>query len=169
MAGGGGENGMRDADKIVFREVAFSQKVWILVRQTNASSLKYVGLPEYTPKAASCKAKTADSNVERRFVHPKGTDTGKGGGYELAGLVVDPTKFPREALAQIYKPNRIESVLKCWAAFTSSHPLTRGSAYWVQDDPTSKHYGCVMANVAGYQYVHGDYDLKDVVEVGTED
>ncbi|HEY1375769.1 MAG TPA: hypothetical protein VGF55_03210 [Gemmataceae bacterium] len=160
---------MRDADKVIFRQVAFSQKVWILVRQTNANSLKYVGLPDYTPKAASCKAKTADSNLERRFAHSEPTDTGKGWWYELAGLVVNPKMFPEKVLTQIYKPNRIESVLKCWAAFTASHPLTPGSAYRVQDDPTSKHYGCVMANVAGYKYVHGDYDLKDVVEMDTED
>ena len=163
------EHGMRDADKVVFREVAFSKKLWILVRQTNANSLKYVGLPEYTPKPAACKAKTADYNVERRQVHGKDADLAKGWWYELAGLVVDPTKFPTEMLPRIFKASRIDSAVRLWTDFASHHPLTQGSAYWVQDDPKSKHYGCVMMNNGGYKYIHSDYDLKDVVEVGTED
>lgn len=169
MAAGRDDHGMRDVDKIIFREVAFSQKVWILVRQTNSNSLKYVGLPEYTPKPASCKAKTADFNVEQRLVNPKGGDAGLSTIYELAGLVVDPSKFARELLPKVFKANRIESALKAWADFKAHHPLEKGSAYWVQDDPKSKHFGCVMMNTGGYKYIHSDYDLKDVVEVGTED
>jgi hypothetical protein len=59
--------------------------------------------------------------------------------------------------------------MRAWDSFAANHPLTQGSAYWVQEDRTSKHYGCVMLNHGGYKYIHGDYDLKDVVEVGTED
>lgn len=159
------EHGMRDVDRHVFRHVAFSLKIWILVRKTNTDSLKYVGLPDYTPKPIGCKAKTADFNVEPFRVHPLGTATCRGW-YELAGLVVDPTKFPKGALP--YKSNKVEKALKSWKDFTVCHPLTKGSQYWVQDDPTSKHYGCVMLQRDGYKYIHGDYDLKDVVEVGCE-
>src|SRR2546421_2987198 len=78
--------GLRLCDWFIFHKAAQAFEVWILVRWTNAESLKYIGkrawepaagrVLEYVPKGIDCKPKTADIDVA---------------GYELAGLVVDPT------------------------------------------------------------------------------
>jgi hypothetical protein len=87
--------GMRLSDWFTFHRAAQTFGQWILVRWTNAQSLKYIGLHtwdpghdrtlRYYPKPIDCKPKTADIDV---------------GAYELAGLVIDPTvhkAFGRES------------------------------------------------------------------------
>jgi hypothetical protein len=129
---------MRPQDKTIFLEAARKFQVWILVRRTNVESLKYIGMAGYTPKRIDCKAKTADSNS---------------GSYALAGLVVDPTIHKN-----VFKPGKHQEVLKCWS---DMQPLS-ATPYAVDTNTKSRHYGCVQLRGS---YVHGDYDLYDIIDV----
>ncbi len=129
--------GMREQDKSVFSTVAMQLKVWILVRGTNKASLKYVGQPGFAPKPVDCKPKTADT-----------------GGVSLAGLVVDPTVAP-EAFSQGEKRT---TALETWKKFTE-----RGLAAGYTIDQDGPRRGCLRKNGL---YLHGDYDLYDVVDPG---
>lgn len=134
---------MRPQDKLVFASAAQRFSVWILVRRTNPASLKYVGRGGYTPKPIDCKAKTADCDV---------------GAYRLAGLVVDPNRWP-----EAYSSRRREDALKNWADFAEAQGLgsdSPGGRYDVDEDPRSPHCGCVRLEGS---YVHGDYDLYDII------
>lgn len=150
-------DGMRESDKTIFRQVCREKKLWILVRQTNPHSLPYIGRANYAPKPISVKPKTAQCNV------PKPT----GGAYELRGLVADPIRQ-----FQAFAPDKLDSATKIWKAFANEHRLgdkAHGVMFKVDDDRNSKHFGCLMINKGGqYRYIHGDYDLKDIVESGTE-
>ncbi len=129
---------MRPQDKSIFLEAANAFQVWILVRRTNRASLDYIGKPGYTPKRIDCKAKTAD--IDR----PP---------YKLAGLVVDASLH-----SKAFKPDKTQKAKDAWAAMK---PLL-GSVYTVDTDPKSRHYGCVLLQGC---YIHGDYDLYDVIDV----
>jgi hypothetical protein len=129
---------MRTQDKIAFLEAARKFQAWILVRRTNRASLDYIGRSGYTPKRIDCKAKTADLDVPP---------------FKLAGLVIDPTIHPRA-----FKADRKAKADQAWADMKS----LVGTVYKIDLNPQSRHYGCLMLNGA---YIHGDYDLYDVIEV----
>ncbi len=128
---------MRVQDRMAFAQAARTFNCWILVRRTNPDSLKYVGLPGYTPKPIDCKAKTANNPS-----HP------------LAGLVVDPVRVP-----QAFESDKLPKVKQCWEAFSSS-VMGNGGRYAVVTENVSRHFGCVTL---GGKFVHGDYDLKDII------
>lgn len=101
------DNGMRLCDWLTFHRAATTFGQWILVRWTNEQSLKYIGLRVwdpaddrmlcYHPKPIDCKPKTADINVD---------------GYELAGLVVDPT------IHQAFgKESKVRKAAEAWEKF----------------------------------------------------
>ena len=136
--------GIRAEDQTIFAQVAELMKVWILVRGTNKASLRFIGKSGYSPKPVECKAKTADQ------------------GGEKAGLVVCPILDPNA----FSKGTKTEKALAAWADFAGEK--------WSQDTPlaglptgfdieTAKtsYYGCVRKNG---MYLHGDYDLYDVVD-----
>jgi hypothetical protein len=127
---------MRPQDKPVFSQAAREFNCWILVRQTNADSLKYVGMANHTPKPIECKAKTASNKA-----------------HHLVGLVVNPKLVP-EAIA----PDKKQKALEAWESFEKV--LKTNRAYAVVTNPADRHYGCVTLNG---KYIHGDYDLKDVI------
>lgn len=129
---------MRPQDKTVFLEAAKKFHAWILVRRTNRASLPYIGRPGYMPKRIDCKAKTADVDVGR---------------YQLAGLVVDASIHPGAFGGG--------KAAKALAAWKSMLPL-QGRAYTVDQNPGSKHYGCLLCEG---KYIHGDYDLYDIVDM----
>lgn len=132
------EVSMRPQDKSIFLDAAHKLRVWILVRRTNTASLKYIGKPGYAPKRIDCKAKTADLDIAP---------------YELAGLVLDPDIHPKA-----FKPQKVAKAKEAWAKMK---PLL-GSDYSVDTNRQSRHYGCVQLRGS---YVHGDYDLYDVIDV----
>lgn len=133
---------MRTEDLEVFRAAAVEFKCWLLVRDTNESSLKYVGQAGYVPKPIDCKAKTAN-----RAGHP------------LAGLVVDPVRVP-----EAFKPEALHRVQLTWQSFADT--VMRGSLrYSVVTDESSAIFGCVLLHGSK---LHGDYDLKDIVPVARE-
>jgi len=180
--------GMRGTDLQKFLMVARDRKVILLIRHTNQDSLRYIGVPGYYPKPAPVKAKTADFNppgvmrsVAGRMVRQE---------YTLAGLVAHPGMHPG-----VFKPAKQDKVAKAWAdtmcnlaakALAPGDPLRpetwaawgadRAAAcspewHWRFDvDPASRHYGCLQLNHAGtgWMYIHGDYDLKDVIVPGYE-
>lgn len=180
--------GMRGIDLQKFLMVARERKVILLVRHTNEDSLRYVGMPGYYPKPALVKAKTADFN-------PPGVTRSVAGrmvrqDYAIAGLVVHPGMHP-----EAFKPAKRDKATKAWAemlpnlttqALAPGDPLHPESwAAWGVDrvaacsaewrwrfdvDPASRHYGCLQLNRAGtgWMYIHGDYDLKDVIVPGNE-
>jgi len=142
----------------VFRFVATTLQYYVLVRRVNPESYKYMdpdmsartlrydgrGQPvriRYVPKPMSCKAKTADRSEDP---------------YEWAGLAVDPERCK----GAFTKPEAKPKVAAAWAEFEKVLGAA-GSAYSVDTDPASRHYGCVKLKDA---YIHGDYDLWDVVD-----
>ena len=82
---------MRQAHKKVFFDAAEKFTCWIGLREPNALSEKWIGLPRHIPKGEECKAKTAD-NPQHRF----------------GGLVVDPTLCP-EAFARMSLPAAVKT------------------------------------------------------------
>ena len=131
---------MREQDRAAFIDAAASLNLIILVRHTNAASLRFIGKPKHYPKPIDCKAKTADTST-----HP------------LAGLVVSPTLVPAA-----FSISRQKKAVASWIAF---EPVLdrKGSGYDVISDKTSEHYGCVTFQG---NFLHGDYDLKDIILPG---
>lgn len=178
--------GMRGKDLQKFLMVARDRNVILLVRHTNEDSLAYVGLPGYYPKPALVKAKTAD-------VNPPGVTRSINGrmvaqDYVIAGLVVHPGIHPGA-----YKASRLQKAMdawkdgmhylagnmpppgdpnrpETWAAWGVGRAAACSSEWrWRVDvDPASRHYGCLQLSQAGkgWNYIHGDYDLKDVIVPG---
>lgn len=153
--------------------------VHILVRRTNWMSLRYIGKPGFVAKRLDCKAKTADLD----YLHsPYGL-------IECAGLVIDPTI--KGADAAFSKPEKCRSALREWNGITGTdgfaatmiRPEVRtfdgqqrltyipgGGLYFVDLDPSSKHYGCVKFTSSSLlkagSYIHGDFDLYGIVPAG---
>lgn len=180
--------GMRGKDVRQFCMVAQKYQVTILVRQTNPDSLAYVGKPGYYPKPAAIKAKTADINppVQVNFA-PGGRQAVR---HEVAGLVVHPGFQP-----DVYQGDKLAKAAKCWNDTQEilagqlhlpepkpdkpdswaqwGVPRTSANTGWqwrVDINPASKHFGCIQIKGHGidWSYIHGDYDLKDVIVRGHE-
>lgn len=131
---------MRTQDVTIFAQAARKFNLWILVRRTNPKSLQYVALPGYTPKRIDCKAKTADKDV---------------GSYKLAGLVVDPEKWPNA-----FRTERLSDVRKNWEKFLRECIDKPGKGYAIEQNENSSHFGCATFE---NKYIHGDYDLYDII------
>lgn len=134
---------MRPSDRIVFLDAARTFQLWILVRRTNSASLKFIGLPGFVPKPIECKAKTADKDAP---------------GFQLAGLVADPTRCPAA-----FSPAKLAKALQIWNGEFShqtqiGHP---GSAWGVVTSHSDRHFGA--ATYHG-NFLHGDYDLYDIID-----
>jgi hypothetical protein len=181
--------GMRGKDLRSFLIVARRLDVILLVRHTNEDSLRYVGVPGFYPKPAAVKAKTADRNPPPRTVLVKGKPVTKT--YQVAGLVVHPGFQPA-----CYSGAKALKAHDCWnhtletlspTLLNKQVDLTRPGTWslwgverqavnaprwkWRVDvDPGSDYFGCLQ--LAGgdsrWSYIHGDYDLKDVIVVGRE-
>jgi hypothetical protein len=68
--------------------------------------------------------------------------------------VVDPRVHPNA-----FKPGK---QAKAMAAWQGTEPLIGRGVYTVDTDRNSKHYGCLRESG---KYIHGDYDLYDVIDV----
>ena len=177
--------GVRPKDLRIFAMVAQKFGVYILVRQTNVSSLQYIGLPHYYPKPLLIKAKTADKDVAQTDVRVIPSI------YQVAGLVVHPGFQPRafnsekqakamkywnetlEVLAPILigKPVNLSSPdsWKEWGI--ERHAASAPRWLWrIDANGGSKHFGCLQlkSDKTDWSYIHGDYDLKDVIVLGHE-
>jgi hypothetical protein len=181
--------GMRGKDLRVLLQVADQFGVIILMRQTNEASLKYVGTPGFYPKPAILKAKTADKDPPQQTRLIGGVNIAMT--YRVAGLVVHPGFQPnvyREAkmpkaqkswddtmavLAPTLKGKRVDLTRPdTWTDWGKEHQSANGSSWhWRVDiDPSSVTFGCIQLSRDNLQwsYIHGDYDLKDVIVVGHE-
>ncbi len=146
--------GMREQDERVFFDAAKEFKVWLVVRQTNRESLKYIGLSRYFPKPITCKAKTAGFDAYARAGLPRSR-------YVTAGLVVDPTVHKN-----VFGGDKTaENILDLWSHFKSEYLEAKESDYSVDPDSKSLHFGCVQYKG---KYLHSDYDLYDIILVGHE-
>lgn len=181
--------GMRGRDLRSFMLVARQYNVILLVRHTNEDSLRYVGLPGYYPKPAAVKAKTADRNpppVNRLINGRPATRV-----HKVSGLVVHPGFQP-----QCYMGAKVAKAQNCWAHTMETlsptlmnktvdlgrpdtwavwgverHAVHAPRWMWRVDvNPNSDHFGCIQLKSAGipWSYIHGDYDLKDVIVIGSE-
>ena len=181
--------GMRGKDLHALLKVADQFGVIILMRQTNDESLQYVGRPGYYPKPAILKAKTADLNPPQQIRLIGGVKNAPA--YRIAGLVVHPGFQPNA-----YRASKIPKVQKSWDdTLTVLAPALKGKPidltrpdswslwgverqsangspwHWRVDiDPSSENFGCIQLRRGGlpWSYIHGDYDLKDVIVVGRE-
>lgn len=176
---------IRSQDQKVFQEVAHRENLFIIVRQTNPASLQYIGKPGYSPKRAECKPKTADYDLPIRVV--------EGTGYvftENAGLVVNPYLVGPKAFKN---HDKYQKSCQAWDSFANKNLFPHSPHYGVQEDPRSRHYGCVIYSKqgqiknrlldnqghwvekakgsldrdpylpAGCEYIHGDYDLYGII------
>ena len=184
----GSGTGMRGKDLQKFLMVAREQKVILLVRHTNEDSLRYVGVNGYYSKPALIKGKTADIDPPPVMRSVNGRMVSQT--YNIAGLVVHPGMHPGA-----YKTSKLTKAMAAWN--DGMHYLTANmppsgdplkpetwaawggartalcSTQWrwrVDVDPDSKHYGCLQLSQASspWAYIHGDYDLKDVIIPGHE-
>lgn len=181
--------GMRGKDLQKFLMVAREFKVILLVRHTNADSLRYVQLPGYYPKPAVVKAKTADVDPPVTTALINGRPERRA--YELAGLVVHPGFQPKcyvgskavKALGfwnqtmEVLSPSLIGTRVDperpdTWSVWGVARTGVNAPNWkWRVDvDPASKHFGALqLARAEGeWCYIHGDYDLKDVIVRGHE-
>ena len=174
--------GMRGKDVRAFCMVARQYGVYILVRHTNEASLKYVGKAGYYPKPATIKAKTADVDP------PPYRANGKTVQHRVAGLVPHPGFQPK-----VFEGAKLGKATNCWmdtvdvlhgaganipgttpdtwAAWGREHNSGLSGWRWRVDvDPLSPHFGCLQLarDGVGWSYLHGDYDLKDVIVQGHE-
>ena len=181
--------GMRGKDLQKVLMVARDMNVTILIRHTNEDSLVYVEKPGYYPKPAVVKAKTADMNPPPKSVLVDGKKQIRS--YSVAGLVVHPGFHP-----DCFKGAKIAKALDCWKhTMEVLAPTLVGTnvnlqkpdtwSVWgverqgvnksrwswrVDINPASKHFGCIQLKneSMGWCYIHGDYDLKDVIVRGRE-
>src|SRR6187402_1092663 len=181
--------GMRGKDLQKFLMVARDMKVTILVRHTNDDSLKYVQRNGYYPKPAVVKAKTADKNPppETRLVNGRRQVVQ----HEVAGLVVHPGFQPlcyngtkgskaldfwdhtMETLSPELMHKKVDLTRPDTWSFWSVQRTGVKAARWrwrVDVDPLSRHFGALQLknDHLDWSYVHGDYDLKDVIVRGHE-
>jgi len=181
--------GMRGKDLQKFLMVARSHNVILLIRHTNEDSLGYIGVTGFYPKPAAVKAKTADVNpppITRLVMGAKSRTN-----YQVAGLVVHPGFQPG-----CYRGSKIGKAQDAWvhtletlgpslmnAAVDPDKPDTWSiwgvervainAPRWkwrVDIDPSSQRFGCLQLKKGtdGWCYIHGDYDLKDVIVLGRE-
>ena len=178
--------GMRGKDVRTFCMVAQKYGVYLLVRHTNEASLAYVGLPGYYPKPATIKAKTADKDPPACQVQVAGMSRSMQ--YRIAGLVPHPGFQPK-----VFEPAKLAKAMDFWAdtmdvlygagvnipattpdtwpSWGKEHFSARSGWRWRVDvDPLSQHFGClqIAREKVGWSYIHGDYDLKDVIVKGHE-
>lgn len=181
--------GMRGKDLHVLLQVAREFGVIILMRQTNEKSLPYVGRENFYPKPAILKAKTADLNPPRQTRLIGGVKSAPE--YRIAGLVVHPgfqpnayraAKLPKaqkswddtlSVLAPTLKAKEVDLTRPdTWKEWGKEHQSANGSPwFWrVNIDPGSETFGCIQLrrDRLPWSYIHGDYDLKDVIVVGRE-
>jgi hypothetical protein len=148
--------GIRPQDEKVFAEAAKLFQVWLVLRQGNPSSFKYIGLKAYFPKPITCKAKTADRNA-------RATGAAAARGriyYETSGLVIDPTVHKN-----LFDGKKTGSALEIWNQFKLEYLDDKASGYTVNQDATHTHFGCVQLRG---KYLYSDYDLYDIIVVGHE-
>jgi hypothetical protein len=181
--------GMRAKDLRSFLIVARRYQVIILVRHTNEDSLKYIGQAGFYPKPAAVKAKTADQNPPALSRLVNGLKSTKS--YQVAGLVVHPGFQPAS-----YRGAKVHKAQDCWnhtmetlspTLMSTKVDLDRPQTWslwgverravnaprwqWRVDiDASSDHFGCLQIRTGEmpWSYVHGDYDLKDVIVLGSE-
>jgi len=181
--------GMRGKDLQKFLMVSRKHGVILLIRHTNTDSLRFVGQPGYYPKPAAVKAKTADANPTGVTALVKGRKTTVA--YDVAGLVVHPGFQPT-----CYRGAKVQKAHDCWAHTMETlapsmekvtvdlsrpeswsvwgverHAVKAPRWSWRVDvDPLSPRFGCLQLRGAtsGWCYIHGDYDLKDVIVLGRE-
>jgi|SaaInlStandDraft_1057018.scaffolds.fasta_scaffold11886_5 hypothetical protein len=163
--------GMCGSHQQAFFNVARALKVWILVRATNKSSLKFIGpaFPDVIPKPKSCDAKTSDAG-------PNG------------GLVMCPMIVP-----DAFSPERLSEAMETWHKWAPEWiPVQFEKSFLdktddrqhrtdfdddqfnkdglpvhfgVIEDEYSPYFGCVVNFQSGSpKMMHGDYDLYDVVD-----
>lgn len=181
--------GMRGKDVRAFCMIAQKYKVYILVRQTNEASLHYVGQAGYYPKPAAIKAKTSD-NDPPPFIYPVGGQV-RTAQHRVAGLVANPWLQPavyagsKLSKAKDYWLETLDIALspganipeasatkpETWVVWGKERLSARTGWRWKIDiDPASPHFGClqIAKDAVTWSYVHGDYDLKDVIVRGRE-
>jgi hypothetical protein len=184
--------GMRGKDVRSFCMVAQKYNVYILVRQTKEASLEYIGKPGYYPKPVAIKAKTAENDPPLFTVRGNGpTLTAQ---HKIAGLVPHPWFQPKVFIknnqdlwlkAQKFWLQTLDIALspgsnipeanlnkpETWSFWGKDHLSGRTGWHWKIDiDPGSAHFGClqVARDNIPWSYLHGDYDLKDVIVRGQE-
>ncbi|MDX2035603.1 MAG: hypothetical protein SFX72_03045 [Isosphaeraceae bacterium] len=133
----------------IFSDTAGELRLWILVRETNELSYRFIHRLDFVSKPIDIKAKTADHDAA---------------GREIGGLVVDPTI---EEYRDAFGPGKRAKAVALWNELLAERPdLSRGRSsgpYAIVSDPASPRFGCLTFNG---MCIHGDFDLYDVVDPG---
>jgi hypothetical protein len=142
---------MRERDVEIFKGAAVFASSWILLRQTNIASLKFVGRADCLPKPLSCKFKTANRDSKS---------------CATAGLVVSFELHPDA----FEKPEKAQ---KEWMKYAAKYGLKQrqfpphkpNKGYGLDLDERSDRFGCITLDG---KYLYGDYDLFDIIRKGDE-
>jgi hypothetical protein len=187
--------GMRSCDLDILMSVANDFSLIILVRHTNEASLKYIGQHgdrNYFPKPAVVKAKTADVNPLPVLWKVDGRTQRIA--VDVAGLVVHPAFHPaafsgeRAGKARISWTDTMQVLAPDMIGIRVNREDPQSRQLWAQErralhspdwswrldvDWRSPHFACLQlkSNKTGslWCYIHGDYDLKDVIVAGKEE
>lgn len=187
--------GMRSGDLDCLMSVASEFGLIILVRHTNEASLKYIGrrgARSYYPKPALVKAKTAD--IDPPAMSWKVDGRTQKLAVEVAGLVVHPAFHPgafsgeRASKARISWNDTMRMLAPDMIGIRVEREDPQSRQRWGQErqalhspdwcwrldvDWRSPHFACLQLKSARtgsvWCYLHGDYDLKDVIVAGQED
>lgn len=149
----------------VFCLAAEKLKLYILVRRMNSASLDRIGKAGFISKPHTCKFKTADNCPSEKRAH-----------WDVAGLVINPYA---DGLDEMFTKDNLENAQEIWGkesaktiAFdvdSDAEYLPDGKFYSVITDKSDLRYGCVLFHESGLadrshgRYIHGDYDLFDLV------
>ena len=123
--------GMYQNHMDAFWRVASELHVWIVLREPNPLSFKWIGSGRCVPKMVECKAKTAD-NPQHKF----------------AGLVVSPVMCP-----EAFMPATMPRAKDKWKKFTHGGNSLPGNFTIVQ---SGEERGLVKF---GNSAIHADFDL----------
>lgn len=156
----------------IFFKVARALGVWILVRATNKSSIKYIGpaYPDIVPKPKGCDAKTADQGPKAGLVvcplidphafSPERLEEAESTWNKWAPEWI-PYQFEKSFLDRGLIENRGDLLLHDQKYSRAGLPLP----FAVLEDRDSPYYACVVSLQDGNpKLMHGDYDLYDVVD-----
>jgi hypothetical protein len=185
----GTHTGMRGKDVRKFLMVARQFNVILLIRHTNEDSLRFVERQGFYPKPAVVKAKTADVNPPPSMELVGGRRVART--YDVAGLVTHPGFQPKS-----YVGAKVQKAVTCWEQTMAVLSPTMANvkvdlakpdswSIWGVDrvganaprwswrvdvNPESPYFGALQLKQSGGEwcYIHGDYDLKDVIVRGHE-
>ena len=165
--------GMSSGHRKIFFQVARALKVWILVRATNPESLKFIGsdYPDIVPKPLQCKPKTAECGPHAGLVVCPHLLANAFSPARLDKAINTWDSWARNWLTERMKaslnskPDPTQPIDFMKRLYPGISTIGLPTGFGIVEDQRHMRYGClVLLNGGRVNYIHGDYDLYDVVD-----